>query len=541
MFHDDPEVTPAHELQSDAGISVPEGVPLPPGTTEMRFSEGRYASTIHVGPYTGLPDAWARFMGGWLPGSGHRMGSGPSFEISATPRKTARPKSWRPSSICPFPYRASALQSPVAAPRSARTVCALRADLLTNRESTARRGSQRPSGSPGFCSTKKRANVNNDLASGLSRVYREEVPLETRTWCQRSLGWALVLGGAFVAFACSSGSENSEMVAGDSGSAQPSGDTGDFARDDAGDGDSGMHGAGGGGAIDDGPRDARNDLDGAAGRGVNDGAVRADAGTNGQSGDAGSHGGDAPAGDGGAADSGDSLEADGRDELAMAIDGHHRYDVRCQRVRYRWLRQRCQRGENAPRQASKGHLLPERGQLRGLAPRRQELSRRRSRERLSRLAGRTFRRHSSQGVARHHGERRSISVSRRASTESSRDNMDVYSANSGFPLTESDGIAYAIWLAGEAHARGLNIGQKNAPEIVKQIHASFDWALTEDCYDQGWCADVSAYVDDGKPVFMSEYTDTGVNFAAACTWAKPKKYSPILKGRNLDAPVQFCP
>jgi glycosyl hydrolase family 114 len=121
------------------------------------------------------------------------------------------------------------------------------------------------------------------------------------------------------------------------------------------------------------------------------------------------------------------------------------------------------------------------------------------------------------------------------------DNMDVYDANSGFPLTEKDGIDYANWLASEAHARGLNIGQKNASAIAKKLEPVFDWALTEDCYDQGWCADVSVYVDHDKPVFMSEYTDTGVDFGAACTWSKAAKFSAILKGRDLDAKVQFCP
>jgi uncharacterized protein (TIGR01370 family) len=120
------------------------------------------------------------------------------------------------------------------------------------------------------------------------------------------------------------------------------------------------------------------------------------------------------------------------------------------------------------------------------------------------------------------------------------DNMDVFGNNSGFPLTEQDGIEYARWMATEVHARGMSIGQKNASEITSQVHPSFDWALTEDCYDQDWCADVQVYASNGKPVFMSEYTDTGVDFAAACAWGTPKKYSPILKGRDLDAPVQFC-
>ena len=48
------------------------------------------------------------------------------------------------------------------------------------------------------------------------------------------------------------------------------------------------------------------------------------------------------------------------------------------------------------------------------------------------------------------------------------DNMDVFElgAASGFPLTETDGIVYALWLAEAAHARGLGIGQKNAAGIT---------------------------------------------------------------------------
>src|SRR5262249_4346498 len=81
VYHDDPESTPIDELRSDAAITVPEGVILPSGLIERRIPKGRYAWTTHVGPYTGLGDAWAQFMGGWLPKSEHRVGDGPSFEI----------------------------------------------------------------------------------------------------------------------------------------------------------------------------------------------------------------------------------------------------------------------------------------------------------------------------------------------------------------------------------------------------------------------------------------------------------------------------
>jgi AraC family transcriptional regulator len=81
IYHDDPESVPQDELRSDAAITVPENAPLPPGLAEEHLPAGRYASTVHVGPYEQLGDAWARFMGEWLPASGHRLGPGASYEV----------------------------------------------------------------------------------------------------------------------------------------------------------------------------------------------------------------------------------------------------------------------------------------------------------------------------------------------------------------------------------------------------------------------------------------------------------------------------
>jgi hypothetical protein len=122
------------------------------------------------------------------------------------------------------------------------------------------------------------------------------------------------------------------------------------------------------------------------------------------------------------------------------------------------------------------------------------------------------------------------------------DNMDVFELgnSSGFPLKEADGIAYAKWMAEQAHSRGLGIGQKNASSITDQIAETYDWALTESCYsDSNWCGDVQAYTDADKPVFMCEYESKSFN--AACTTWQSKHYSPILKSLDLDAPVTFCP
>jgi AraC family transcriptional regulator len=81
IYYDDPETTPADQLQSDAGIAVAEGPRLPDGLEEKRLPHGRYARTTHLGPYTQLGDTWSRFMGEWLPKSGHRVGKGSSYEV----------------------------------------------------------------------------------------------------------------------------------------------------------------------------------------------------------------------------------------------------------------------------------------------------------------------------------------------------------------------------------------------------------------------------------------------------------------------------
>jgi AraC family transcriptional regulator len=81
IYHDDPETTREEDLQSDAAITIPAGAALPKGLTELQIPGGRYARATHVGPYEGLGDAWARFMGEWLPSSGERFGDGVSYEV----------------------------------------------------------------------------------------------------------------------------------------------------------------------------------------------------------------------------------------------------------------------------------------------------------------------------------------------------------------------------------------------------------------------------------------------------------------------------
>ena len=87
-YHDDPDATPPDELRSEAGIIVPEGVPLPAALEEVHIPEGDYAKYTHIGGFEGLPDAWQRLMGEWVPASGRRLADSPSFEIYRSDMRT---------------------------------------------------------------------------------------------------------------------------------------------------------------------------------------------------------------------------------------------------------------------------------------------------------------------------------------------------------------------------------------------------------------------------------------------------------------------
>ncbi len=124
------------------------------------------------------------------------------------------------------------------------------------------------------------------------------------------------------------------------------------------------------------------------------------------------------------------------------------------------------------------------------------------------------------------------------------DNIDGFGADTGFPLTYADQLAFNRWLAGEAHARGLSIGLKNDGEQVADLLPYFDWALTEDCFAQEWCDEVTPFIAAGKAVFATEYTDEWTLdqfLSRVCPQAERLSFSFIFKNRGLDAWRQVCP
>jgi hypothetical protein len=120
------------------------------------------------------------------------------------------------------------------------------------------------------------------------------------------------------------------------------------------------------------------------------------------------------------------------------------------------------------------------------------------------------------------------------------DNIDGYDNDTGFTISYEDQLRYNRWLADQAHSLGLSIGLKNDAAQAADLVADFDWALVEDCFDQGWCEAMSPFLSAGKAVLAAEYTDTGIDFEEACTTLEPRGFSLILKERSLTAEREVC-
>lgn len=124
------------------------------------------------------------------------------------------------------------------------------------------------------------------------------------------------------------------------------------------------------------------------------------------------------------------------------------------------------------------------------------------------------------------------------------DNINGSENTTGFPLSAADQITYNTWIASIAHARGMSIALKNDDTQVAQLAPLYDFAITEDCWQQRWCSQMAAFHNAGEAVFTVEYTDvtTPTTFTSTyCGQAKTAGFNAILKKRQLDAWVQTCP
>lgn len=123
------------------------------------------------------------------------------------------------------------------------------------------------------------------------------------------------------------------------------------------------------------------------------------------------------------------------------------------------------------------------------------------------------------------------------------DNVDGYDNNTGFNLSYDDQIDYNIFLANEAHARGMSIGLKNDLYQVHELVDYFDFAINEQCFEFSVCNYLLPFVNQGKAVFNVEYDPRFItNNASAdalCHDADSLHFSTLVLPYQLDDSFRF--
>ncbi len=117
------------------------------------------------------------------------------------------------------------------------------------------------------------------------------------------------------------------------------------------------------------------------------------------------------------------------------------------------------------------------------------------------------------------------------------DNVDGFTHDTGFVLTEADQANFNHWLAIAAHERGMAAGLRNDATQALDLSAYFDFALSEACQIKQECELYEAFSYANKPVFDIEYRGTPTKI---CANAKRFGINTLIKQSQLTAWRYAC-
>ena len=120
----------------------------------------------------------------------------------------------------------------------------------------------------------------------------------------------------------------------------------------------------------------------------------------------------------------------------------------------------------------------------------------------------------------------------------------------GFPISRRTEARWYLKVAREAHARGLSVGMKNGVEVLgRRMARVFDWSLNEECFFYNECGRERPFIEAGKAVFQSEYTDDwkhrGLSSLASvahrvCPGSLGLRFSTLVKRHVPNASFRPC-
>jgi hypothetical protein len=118
--------------------------------------------------------------------------------------------------------------------------------------------------------------------------------------------------------------------------------------------------------------------------------------------------------------------------------------------------------------------------------------------------------------------------------------LEAHLHASGFPITRDDMIAYANWLATEIHLAGMSAGLSAPADLVPDVEARYDWALTIDCLTSSGCAAWVPVRQSGRAVLLVEYGDAS-DAPRICGAAGPLGFDALVKRPAFDGVRVPCP
>jgi AraC family transcriptional regulator len=107
LYHNDPQTVPEAELQSDACLTVPEGVEGAEGVRIVELPPTRCAVLVFRGPYAELEPVYTWLYRDWLPASGEEPADQPPREEYLNDPRSLPPAEWLTAIMLPLQAKAA--------------------------------------------------------------------------------------------------------------------------------------------------------------------------------------------------------------------------------------------------------------------------------------------------------------------------------------------------------------------------------------------------------------------------------------------------
>lgn len=112
------------------------------------------------------------------------------------------------------------------------------------------------------------------------------------------------------------------------------------------------------------------------------------------------------------------------------------------------------------------------------------------------------------------------------------DETEVWSNNSGFPITKAQNNTYNQLIASLAHKYNLAVALKGNTTEAGDLYSYFDFSINEQCWEYNECNNMLSFIQENKAVFNIEY-----NVNPNCTQANSMHMNSAKRDLNLVGPT----